>query len=311
MSGLADHEHLHRAHLDHAAAAGGRNLILALLLNVGITVAQVIGGIISGSLALIADAAHNGSDAASLGISYGARRISRRPADERRTFGYNRAEVVGALINLTTLFVIAVFLITQAVRRFASPAEVAGSTMLIVGAIAFVEDAISSWLLYRGARSSLNIRAAFIHMMGDTLATLGVIVGGLLILQFGIHWIDPAITLAIALYIVVHGYIEIRKVIRILMESAPKDFDFDRMVRDVEALEGVDDLHHVHLWRIDEQRIALEAHVAVHEQDLSAIEEIKSRVKRKLSDDFGIEHATLEIEIAGRTGHDPRKISCK
>lgn len=296
--------------LDHADSGGGKNLLLALLLNVGITVAQVIGGILSGSLSLLADAAHNGSDAASLGISYGARRISRRPADEVRTFGYNRAELVGALINLTTLFVIAVFLISQAVQRFITPAEVAGSTMLIVGAIAFVEDAISAWLLHRGARSSLNIRSAFIHMMGDTLATLGVLVGGFLILQYQIYWIDPAITAAIAIYIIVHGYVEIRKAVRILMESAPKDFDFDRMVREVEAVDGVDDIHHVHLWRIDEQRIALEAHVAVHERDLSAIEEIKKCVKQMLHDDFGIEHVTLEIEIAGRTGHDARKISC-
>lgn len=297
---------LHR----HGEDTGGRNLLIALVLNVGITAAQIVGGLLSGSLALLADAAHNGSDAASLGVSYAARRIARRPADERRTFGYNRAEVVGALINLTTLFVIAVFLISQAIHRFFEPSDVAGSTMLIVGAIAFVEDAVSTWLLYQGAKSSLNIRSAFIHMMGDTLATLGVLVGGFLILRYQIFWIDPAITLAIALYIIVHGALEIRTAIRILMESAPKGFDFERMVREVEALEGVDAIHHVHLWRLDEERVALEAHVAVLEDDLSAIEEIKHRVKCKLRDDFGIAHATLEIEIAGRTGHDARAISC-
>lgn len=289
---------------NHERRDGGKNLLAALVLNVGITIAQIVGGILSGSLSLVADAAHNGSDAASLGIAYGAQRISRRPADVRRTFGYNRAQVVGALINLTTLFIVAVFLIYHAVSRLLSPPEVQGSTMLIVGAIAFVEDALSTWLLYRGAKGSINIRSAFIHMFGDTLATLGVMVGGFLIIQYSIYWIDPAITVAIAAYIIVHGTIEIRKAVRILMESAPKGFDFDRMVSEVEAIESVQNMHHVHLWRIDEDRVALEAHVAVRERDLGAMEEIKQRIKDMLHKDFGIAHATLEIEIEGRTGHD-------
>ena len=295
------HDHKHHSH--GAEAGGGKNLIIALLLNVGITVAQVVGGIISGSLSLLADAAHNGSDAASLGISYGARKISQRPADRARTFGYNRAQVIGALINLTTLFVIALFLMYQGIRRLNSPPEVEGTTMLVVGAIAFVEDAISTWLLYRGAKESINVRAAFIHMMGDTLATLGVLAGGFLIMQYGVYWIDPAITIAIAIYIAVHGYIEIRNAIRILMESAPKGFDFDRMLEEVQALDGVEDMHHVHLWRLDERTVAIEAHVAVQERDLMEIEAIKSRIKELLHDDFDVEHATLEIEVAGSTGH--------
>lgn len=292
----------------HASGAGGRNLIFALILNVGITAAQIAGGIISGSLSLLADAAHNGSDAASLGISYAARRISRRPADRHRTFGYRRAEVIGAVINLTTLFVIAAFLAVQAGRRLVNPPEVQGSTMLIVGAIAFAEDAVSTWFLYRGAQESLNVRSAFIHMLGDTLATLGVLLGGFIIMRYGVYWVDPAITAAIAVYIVVHGYVEIRKAVRILMESAPEGFDFDEMVRGIEELDGVDDLHHVHLWRIDEHRVALEAHVAVREHELEAIERIKKEIKSKLHEEFGVEHATLEIEIAGRTGHEAKPI---
>lgn len=172
------------------------------------------------------------------GIAYAAQRISRRPADQIRTFGYRRAETVGAVINLTTLLAIAVFLIYQAVDRLANPSEVGGMTMMIVGAIAFVEDAVSAWLLYRGARGSLNIRAAFLHMIGDSLATLGVLIGGFLIVRYGAYWIDPAITAAIALYLLVHGSVEIRRAVRILMESAPEGFDFDRMMKEVHAVEG-------------------------------------------------------------------------
>lgn len=288
---------------EQRGVVGGKNLIIALVLNVGITVAQVAGGLISGSLSLLADAAHNASDAAALGISFAARRMSRRPADAVRTFGYRRAEVVGALINLTALLAIAIFLIYLAVRRLVYPPEVHGLTMLIVGAIAFVEDAVSAWLLYRAGRSNINIRAAFIHMMGDTLATLGVIVGGVLIMQYGIFWIDPAITAAIAIYLIVHGYVEIRKAVSILMESAPSGFDLERMVRDIRAVEGVANLHHVHVWQLDEERVALEAHIVVLEADLGTIEQIKNRIKKLLRENFSVSHATLEIEIAGGTAH--------
>ena len=288
----------------HDGEGGGKNLLIAFFLNVGITLAQVVGGILSGSLALLADAAHNGSDAASIGIAYRARQIARRHANLKYTFGYNRAEVIGALLNLTTLFVIALFLAWQAADRLLHPRPIEGTTMLIVGGIAFVEDALSVWVLFRGRRHTMNVKAVLIHLVGDTLATLGVIVGALLIMAYGIYWIDPAITAAIAVYIFVHAYLEIRSSIRLLMDAAPEDFAFDEMVRAVEQIDGVEDLHHVHVWRLDEERVALEAHVAVTEHELQEIEGIKHRVKALLHDDFGIDHATLEIEVSGRTVHD-------
>ena len=274
------------------------------MLNVGITAAQIVGGIMSGSLALLADAAHNGSDAVSLGISYKARKIAGREADRRRTFGYRRAELIGAMINLTTLFVIALYLMYEAVSRFMNPPEVQGTTILIVGAIAFVEDALSVWLLYSSMKGSLNIRAAFIHLFADTLSTIGVMAGGLLILFYDVYWVDPAITAALAIYIVIHSYIEIRKTIRILMESAPEGFEFDRMVREIKQLEGVSDVHHVHVWQLDEHQVAVEAHVTVQQRDLQDIAAIKSRIKEKLRADFGVEHSTLEIETGDETDHD-------
>ncbi len=287
-----EHSHSH----GHEAEVGGTRLLIALVLNLGITAAQIVGGLISGSLSLLADAVHNGSDAAALGVSYGARRVARRKADRTRTFGYHRAELIGAMINLTTLFVIALFLTWQAVSRLLNPPEVGGAVMLVVGAVAFVEDAISAWLLYRGARGSLNIRSAYIHMVGDTLATLGVIVGGVLILLYDIYWVDPLITAAIAVYIFVHSYVEMRRTARILMESAPAGFDFDGMVRAVEAVDGVQDLHHVHLWRLDEERVALEAHVAIAAPSFEMADRLKRQVKELLRRDFGVDHTTLEVE---------------
>lgn len=295
-----EHDHSGHGHShghSHGKDASTTRLIIALLLNVGITVAQVVGGLLSGSLSLLADAAHNGSDAASLGISYGARKVAQRPADERRTFGYERAELIGAMINLVTLFVIALYLAYAAVERFLNPEAVAGMTMLIVGAIAFIEDAISVWLLSKDIKGSQNIRAAFIHLVGDTLATVGVMLGAVLIMLYDITWVDPAVTLAIAVYIAVHGYIEIKKTIAILMESAPEGFDLDGMVEAVEAMEHVEDVHHVHVWRLDERRVAMEAHVAVEGiAELRALDALKARIKARLEEDYGVGHATLELE---------------
>ena len=290
-------------HSDKNAEGRGKRLLIAVALNVGITVAQIVGGLISGSLSVLADAAHNASDAATLGISYGAWRLSRRKADERRTFGYKRAETVGAIINLTTLFVIALYLLYEAVDRFFNPQEVGGWVMIIVGAIAAVEDALSVWVLSKD-QGSLNMKSAFLHMIADTMATVGVIVGGILILLFDITWVDPLITALIAVYIYVHGFREIRKTISVLMESAPKDFDFEGMVRAMKGFEGVEDIHHVHVWRPDEERLALEAHVAISERDLAKADGLKRRIKSLLQERFGIEHATLEVEHAGSVDHD-------
>ncbi len=281
----------------------GWRYLVALALNLGITLAELIGGILSGSLALIADAAHNASDAASIGVSYVAWRISKREPDKRRTFGYRRAETIGALINLTTLFVIGLYLLYEAASRLVDPQEIGGWTMVIVGTIAFVEDLASVWVLSKN-RGSLNMRSAFLHMVADTMATVGVIIGGVLVLLFDIAWVDPVITAAIAVYIFIHAHREIRHAIALLMESAPADLDLEELVAQVEAIAGVEDLHHVHVWQPDETRRALEAHVAVSERDLEKADALKKRIKELLIDRYGIGHVMLEIEFAASVDHD-------
>jgi cobalt-zinc-cadmium efflux system protein len=290
-------------HAGPDGAGTGKRLLIALALNVGITVAQVVGALISGSLSLLADAAHNGSDAASLGISYVAWRLSRRPADQQHTFGHRRAETVGALINLTTLFMIGLYLLYEAVNRLLEPQAVGGWTMIIVGAIAATEDALSVYVL-RKDRGGLNVRSAVIHLIADTLATLGVIVGGVLILLFDVTWVDPMLTALIALYVFIHGYREIKQAIAVLMDSAPQGFDLQRVVAALAAVPGVEDVHHVHVWRPDEDRVALEAHVAVSARDLAEAERIKARLKAALRDRFGVDHATLELETPAGARHD-------
>ncbi|MFC1457890.1 MULTISPECIES: cation diffusion facilitator family transporter [Microvirga] len=280
----------------------GRRLLIALALNLGITAAEVVGGVISGSLALLADAAHNFSDAASVLVSYIAWRISQREADRRRTFGYARAETIGALINLTTLFVIGLYLVYEAATRLFNPVEVAGTTMLVVGVIALVEDLAAAWVL-RKEIGSLNVKSTYLHMIADAMATVGVIVGAVAIMTWGITWIDPVITALIAVYIFRHAYKEIREAIAVLMDSAPKDFDYDGLLAELKAIPSVEDVHHLHVWQPDEGRTALEGHIAVSEQDLAAVTDLKGRIKARLKERFGIDHATLEFELASHVRH--------
>jgi cobalt-zinc-cadmium efflux system protein len=299
------HGHAHGAHEggDTSSSRGWR-LLVALALNLGITVAEVVGGLVSGSLALLADAAHNLSDAGSVLVSYIAWRISRRETDRRRTFGYGRAETVGAVINLTTLFVIAAYLLYEAGHRIFSPAEVAGTTMLVVGVIALVEDVAAAWVL-RKETGSLNVRSTYLHMIADALATVGVILGAIAIMIWGpgVWWIDPAITAAISVYIFVHAYREIRESIAVLMDSAPRGFDYDGLVAELTSTPEVEDVHHVHVWQPEEGRLALEAHVAMTETDFGRATEIKERLKARLRERFGVDHATLEVELSGRVRH--------
>ncbi|QQR40067.1 cation diffusion facilitator family transporter [Devosia rhizoryzae] len=223
---------------------------MALALNLGIAVAEVMGGTISGSLALIADAAHNLSDAGSVLVSYIAWRIAQRVANERLTFGYARAETVGALINLTTLIMIGLYLLWEAGSRFLEPVEVVPTTVLIVGVIALIEDLLAAWVL-RKDLGSLNVRSTFLHMIADALGTVAVIASGMAIMIWGpsASWVDPAVTALIAVYVLVHGSTEIRESIAVLMDSAPKGFDHAGLVRHLRAADGVVDVHHLHVCR--------------------------------------------------------------
>lgn len=305
------HSHSHSA--AHQAAPGkGRRLLIALALNLGITAAEVIGGVVSGSLALLADAAHNFSDAASVLVSYVAWRIARRPANTTRTFGYARAETVGALVNLTTLLVIGLYLLYEAGSRLLNPqpGELAGTTMLVVGVIALVEDLLAAWVL-RKDLGSLNVRSTYLHMIADALATVGVIIAGVAVLIWGprVAWIDAAVTATIALYIFWHGGREMREAIAVLIDSAPQDFDFDGMVATLGRAPGEVDVHHVHVWQREEAKIALEAHLALGDDDLRAATDMKEALKTTLRERFNITHAVIEVELAGVVHHDQHVIA--
>lgn len=291
------HDHGH-AHID--AKSGDRRVSIAIWANGILTVAQIVGGIIAGSLALIADALHNFSDMASLVIAFGARKISRRPADARMTFGYGRIEIVAALINYTTLIVIGLYLIYEGGMRFIDPPEVKGWWVVWLGGIALVVDTATALLTYSMQKGSVNIRALFVHNLSDALASVAVIVGGALILLYDIRWVDPAITIGIAVYILYLAFTEIGGTIRTLMLGSPPGIDTDAVIAAVAEVDGVADVHHVHFWQMEEHQAALDTHVVIEKAAWGRLEQIKRAIKDVLEGQFGIRHSTLEFEHSDR-----------
>ena len=287
---LKDHQHHHRE------PESDRGLLVAVGINVLLTLAQVMGGIISGSLSLIADALHNLSDAASLGIALFARKISRKPADEFKTFGYQRAEVIAALINLTLLITISLYLIYEAIWRIVEPQVITGWIMVLVAGIALIVDTITALITYKMSKSSINMKAAFLHNLADALASIGVILAGSFILLYEWYWVDTLVTFFIAGFVLWQGLTLLPKTIHLLMEGTPEDLSSEDIKLSAEQINGVEDVHHIHVWHLDEHRIALEAHVVVTANELKEVEVIKDKLKQLLKDKFNITHSTLEFE---------------
>ncbi|MER3353352.1 MAG: cation diffusion facilitator family transporter [Hoeflea sp. D1-CHI-28] len=284
------------SHLD--PASGDSRVAIAIWANALLTVAQIVGGLLSGSLALIADALHNFSDMASLVIAFVARKVARRPPDARMTFGYERIEIVAALINYTTLILVGFYLIYEGIMRLLDPPDVAGWVVVILGGVALTVDTLTALLTYSMQKGSVNIRALFLHNLSDALASVAVVAGGTLILLYDLRWVDPAVTLGIASYILYLGFAEIGGPVRTLMLGAPPGIDGEALIETLCAIDGVAEVHHVHLWQMQEHEAALDTHVVLTADAWGRIEEIKAKVKQVLKQRFGIAHSTLEFEHA-------------
>lgn len=302
------HHHDH-PHMD--PDSGDRRVTIAIWANGLLTVAQIVGGILSGSLALIADALHSFSDMASLIIAFAARKIARRPADEHMTFGYGRIEIVAALINYTTLILVGFYLIYEGAMRMIEPPEVQGWMVVIIGAAALAIDALTALLTWSMQKNSVNIRALFLHNLSDALASFAVIVGGSLILMYDLRWVDPAITIGIALYILYLAFTEIGGPIRTLMLGFPPDIDGHSVIETICGIEEVQDVHHIHVWQMQEHAIALDCHVVITEKGWQQLETNKAHIKEQLKARFNIAHSSLEFEHvdyvhkdANRYGHE-------
>ncbi|MDG1128351.1 MAG: cation diffusion facilitator family transporter [Paracoccaceae bacterium] len=284
-----DHDH-HHARLPE----GDRRVVAAVVVNLGLTVVQIVAGVISGSLAMIADAIHNLSDALSLMIALVARKLARRPADESMTFGYGRIEVVAALVNYTTLIVIALWLLAEGLHRLFDPVPVQGWIVVIVASVALVIDLVTALLIFRLSRDSMNMRAAFLHNLADAMGSLAVILGGTLILLYDWRLIDPVLTIVIAGYILWHAGRGMVPAVRLLMLGSPDSPRLPEVIDALRAIPGIADLHHLHLWRMQEHDSALEAHVVLDNTRPASL--VRADMKALLHDRFAITHSTIELE---------------
>jgi cobalt-zinc-cadmium efflux system protein len=302
---LHTHDSHHVGRPGDLAVVSDARLLWAVALNQVLTVAQVVAGVVSGSVALLSDAAHNFNDANALLIAYVARRISRKRANRRYTFGYRRAEMIGAVINLTLLATIGLYLIYEAIMRLFQPVEIMGWLMAATSFLALIVDVGTAVLLWAMSRGSLNVRAAFVHNLVDALGSLAVLIGAVTIICLHWTWIDPVLTLAIAGYVLWQVVAMLPRATRVLMEGAPIDLEFDRLIEDVEAIEGVAGIHHVHVWELDEQHRAMEAHVSISRDRAGQLDTLKHRVKQLLIEKYEIRHSTLEFEFV-----DPSPQQC-
>lgn len=276
-------------------------LIWSAVVNLLLTVFEAVIGLLAGSLMLLADALHNLNDCASLLIALVARRIARRKADRRFTFGYRRAELIGAMINITTLVIVGLYLVYEAVLRFIAPQPVEGGLVMVAAGVALVVDVATAALLWAMAKGSLNVRAAFVHNLSDAFSSVAVLIGGAAILVWGWTIVDPILTIAIAGYVMIHGSAIFRRTASILMGGSPPDVDLDVLALRLRDVSGVMDVHHIHVWELDEHRRAMEAHVVVPSTNAGDLEAIKRQLKDLLEAQFRIEHCTLEFELANES----------
>jgi cobalt-zinc-cadmium efflux system protein len=275
-----------------------RNLLAAVILNFSITAAEIIGGIISNSLALLSDAVHNLGDGLAVLLAYIAHRISKRDPNTRKTFGYKRIEILSAFLNAVILAGICVFLIYEAIERLQHPAPIKGLVMFSVAGVGLAANLVAVILLRRDSHKNINIRAAYIHLLGDTLSSVVVIIGGILIWRFEIYWIDPLITMLISLYILKETYLLLKDSFNILMQSSPPNLDLEQIRQDIENIEGVRNIHHVHAWSLSDKQLHFEAHIDLLEDlPLSQTDSLRERISKMLLERYNVGHTTLQMEF--------------
>lgn len=279
----------------------GPKLIFTIILNMIITAAQIVGGIISGSLALISDAIHNLSDSVSVILAWFAQVLSSKPSTLKSTFGYKRAEILAAFINSIALIAISVYLIFEAVDRLMNPKEVDAKWMFWLGLLGLIANGISVLILEREKNKNINIKAAYLHLLGDALTSLAVIVGAVLIWLYNIIWVDAVVTILIGVYLLVHTWKLLKESVTILMQMTPADFNISEIENRLNEIDGLQNVHHIHVWNLTDKLLHFECHLNL-EQDLLVSETnvICDKVRKILHDDFDVEHVTIQFEFGGK-----------
>jgi cobalt-zinc-cadmium efflux system protein len=281
----------------HHHEVQGKNLLFSIVLNLVITIAQVIGGLISGSLALISDALHNFSDVLSLVFSYVAHKLSKKKASVNQTFGYKRAELIAAFVNAMTLIIVALFLIYGATERFFNPKEIQSGLVIWLSILGIVVNGLSAILLKNDADKNLNMKSAYLHLFTDMLASVAVLVGGLLMKYFQWFWVDSVMTLIIAIYLLIVGVDLLKKSTQMLMLFTPIHINIEEIVSEVHKISGGGRLHHIHVWHLNDDELHLEAHLdCLEDIKMSEFNEIVGQLEHVLFSKFQINHINIQPE---------------
>ncbi|MCY4651089.1 MAG: cation diffusion facilitator family transporter [bacterium] len=297
-AGHDDHGHGHHGH-DHAhdlRGASKRSLAIALILIAGFMVAEVIGGIVSGSLALLSDAGHMVTDAMSIALALFAMKVADRPPSAERTFGYRRAEVLAAMLNALSLWLIAAWVLFEAYHRIQDVPEIEGGLMLVVGILGLFVNIAAAWVLHRSSKHSMNVEGALRHVMADLLGSVAVVISGIVIVTLGWTIIDPILSVVIALLVGHSSWSLTVKVFKVLLEGVPDHIDVYRLCSDMEDPRGVTLIHDVHVWTISSGLEALTAHILIDPSYEGDKEALLRRLKRIAHDRYGIDHVTIQME---------------
>jgi cobalt-zinc-cadmium efflux system protein len=290
------HNHAHSHNHSHLNLKG-RKLLLSILLNIGITVAQAIGGVISGSLSLLSDALHNFSDVLSLIVSYIADIYSKKDASVEKTFGYKRAEIIAAFVNSATLIVVAVYLIYEASIRFFNPQSIESGLVIWLAILGIFFNGFSVLLLYKDSKSNMNMRSAYFHLITDMAASVAVLIGGLLMKYYEWFWVDSLLTVLIALYLLVVGFGLLKSSFKVLMLFTPDDLNLVVISEALCEIPEIKNVHHMHIWQLNEEETHLEAHIDFYEDvTLSQFDLVLTKVEEILYHDYGINHVTIQPE---------------
>jgi cobalt-zinc-cadmium efflux system protein len=295
------HSHNH----SHSPEVTGKNLSVSIFLNIIITLAQIVGGFISGSLSLISDALHNFSDVLSLILSLAAHKISKRKPSFKNTFGYKRAEIIAAFINSATLVIVAFYLIYEAIIRFAEPVEIGYGLVIWLSVLGILFNGFSAMLLKNDAVHNSNMKSAYLHLLTDMMASVAVLVGGILMYYFQWFWVDSLITFAIAVYLIAMGYGLLKSSTKTLMLFTPENIDIEQIIAKVHNITGNNKLHHIHIWNLNDNQLHFEAHLDCCEDiTITRFAAIANDIKEILHHDFHITHCTIQPEFGNSCRKD-------
>lgn len=280
----------------HARSSAQRNMLVVISITTGIMIAEIIGGLLANSLALLSDAGHMLTDILALGLSLAAMKFARRPPTPAKTFGFYRLEILAAFFNGMLLLVISLYIFYEAYHRLIDPREIKGLFMLLVAAIGLLANGVGIAVLRKSVHSSLNVRSAFFHLVGDTVSSAGVIVGGIVIILTGWYVVDPIISILIGGLILRGAYSLVRESIDILLEATPKEIDVEEMLGDLVRIEGVKEVHHLHLWTITSGIYAMSSHVVIDDLLISKSTQILEEIEKLLQGKYSMEHITIQFE---------------